>query len=156
MDIVALCFCIYGFAFLFRSGLFDGHQLIVAGLGETADFLVEADAGPGVGGGIETLAVGKRVGLPVGEPLALADLLVEEVGIELLQRLVLDARRPTSFCKSTNIPGLKSARWCRDSKSLLSDSPTMGTVVFSNRRMIAGVTPMRLRRNRKQVSWVET
>ena len=114
MGIVALCFCIYGFAFLFRSGLFDGYQLVVAGLGETADFLVEADAGPGVGGGIETLAVGKRVGLPVGEPLALANLLVEEVGIELLQRLV------------------------------------------SNRRMIAGVTPMRLRRNRKQVSWVET
>ena len=57
-------------------------------------FLVQLYAGPGVGGGVLLLRLAQAGCFPVGEPLSLAYLLPEDVGIELLQAHVLDAHLP--------------------------------------------------------------
>lgn len=80
-----------------RLGLGHLHELVVARLAETVDLLIEMDAAPGVDGGILALLLREDGSLPVGQLLALGDLLVEEVRIELLQAQVLDAYRPTMF-----------------------------------------------------------
>ena len=54
------------------------------------EVLVDLEAGPGVDGGILLLGVGEVGGFPVGELLALADLLLEDDGVDLLQAHVGD------------------------------------------------------------------
>ena len=63
----------------------------VAGGEQARDFLVDADAGPGVCGGIELLRRCQAVGFPVGELLAFGDFLAKQVGVDFLQAHVLDA-----------------------------------------------------------------
>lgn len=95
------------FLHLFYLGLGLGHlhKLVVARLAETVDLLIEMDAAPGVDGGILALLVREDGSLPVGQLLALGDLLVEEVRIELLQAQVLDAYRPHHVLKIDEVAG---------------------------------------------------
>ena len=69
---------------------FNLLQFIIARSHKPHYFVIEVDARPSVYGGILLLLVGEHVCLPVGESLALAYLLTEEVGIQLLQALVLN------------------------------------------------------------------
>ena len=55
------------------------------------EVLVDAQACPGVDGGIALLGFGELWGFPVGELLSLADLVLEEDGVDLLQAHVADA-----------------------------------------------------------------
>ena len=54
------------------------------------EVVVDAQTGPGVDGGIALLGFGELRGLPVGELLALADFLVKNDGVDLLQAHVGD------------------------------------------------------------------
>lgn len=53
--------------------------------------MVDVEAGPGVGGGIELLRLRQRLGLPVAQALRLRYLLVEQDAVDFLQALVFDA-----------------------------------------------------------------
>ncbi len=64
--------------FVVVGGVF-GHELAAL------QVLIDADAGPRVDGGILLLGFGELWCLPVGELLALADLLLEQDGVNLLQ-----------------------------------------------------------------------
>ena len=54
-------------------------------------FVVDADADPGVGCGVDALLVGERRGFPVAQALGLGDPLSEDDGREFAQALLLDA-----------------------------------------------------------------
>ena len=55
------------------------------------EVLIDAQAGPGVDGGIALLCLGELGGFPVRELLPLADLLMEKDGEDLLEAHVGDA-----------------------------------------------------------------
>ena len=70
--------------------------------------LVDFDAAPGVGSGIELLAVGQVVGLPVGEALSFRNLFPDDDGIDFLQTLVFDA---VSFDKFLQLDKVARSEW---------------------------------------------
>ena len=83
-------FCLFSVSTGLRLGFRGDDQFVVARTRQAAKLVIEIDAGPGIRGSVHTLAVGQHVGLPVGEALALTNLLMEQVGVEFLERHVLD------------------------------------------------------------------
>jgi hypothetical protein len=69
---------------------FGQEELIVSGFQHALEFLVDAYATPGIGSGIKLLFIGEDIGFPVGESLCFSYFLLEQVGIEFLQTLVLN------------------------------------------------------------------
>ena len=68
------------------------NHIIIAGELKALELIIKTDARPSIGGGIALLTLGEDVGLPIGETLALADLLAKEIGIQLLKTEVLNAK----------------------------------------------------------------
>ena len=67
------------------------HHFIIAGTLHLGQAVVNLHTRPGIGGGILHLRFSEGLGLPIGEALALRNLLSEEVGVNLLTAAVLDA-----------------------------------------------------------------
>ena len=59
--------------------------------------VVDVEAGPGIGGGIEFLGFGQGVCFPVGEALCLGDFLSEQDAVYFLQAFVFDAEGTDVF-----------------------------------------------------------
>lgn len=70
---------------MFRG--FRAYHAVLARKAKLFQVLVDAYAGPGIGGGIELLCLGQGVGLPVGQALALGNLFLKKEGIDFLQAL---------------------------------------------------------------------
>ena len=74
-------------------GVIGLNQRVVAALTEAQEFLVEQDAGVGIGGGIDLLGLGECVGLPVAELGGFGDALAEDVGKQFLQTHVFNTKK---------------------------------------------------------------
>ena len=96
-----------GYGLLAALGWYIVYQLKLAGSLEPAYLLIEAQARPRIDGRIFALPVGEHVGIPIAEALALTDFLAEDVGIDLLQRLVHDSYLADHILQVYQTAGLK-------------------------------------------------
>lgn len=88
LAIMGVVLCLSPFCYRCRFNWFRLHRLdedIIASLHQSLQLIVEVDASPRIGSGIHDLGRAQLGSLPVGESLRLADLLSEEIGVQLLQ-----------------------------------------------------------------------
>ena len=74
---------------MFRG--FRAYHAVLARKAKLFQVLVDAYAGPGIGGSIQLLCLGQGVGLPVGQALALGNLFLKKEC--MIQALFFDAER---------------------------------------------------------------
>lgn len=123
-------------------------ELIISHLLQSEQFFIEIDAAPGIRGSIRHLRVLQLASLPVAQPLRLADFLMEEVGIKLLQTHVLQSELLRLVLQFYEISRLELSPLMQLQQVSCHDNPTLGTVLSSRNRMMAGVMPVRCRRKR--------
>lgn len=76
--------------------------------------VVDVEACPGIGGGIQFLRFGQGFGFPVGKALAFRNLFPEEDGIYLCRLLSWMPKARTYSCNSMHACCSKGARLCKD------------------------------------------
>lgn len=118
--------------------------------------VVDVEACPGIGGGIQFLRFGQGFGFPVGKALAFRNLSPKRMAYIFCRLLSWMPKARTYSCNSMHACCSKGARLCSIMKSSRKERPTFVTLGFSSNVITGRVSPVRLRRNRKQCSSEES
>ena len=86
--------------------LFFGSYFIITCPLKFLQQVVDVEACPSIGGGIQFLRFGQGFGFPVGKALAFRNLFPEEDGVYLLQAGVFDAELPDIILQVQEVGGL--------------------------------------------------